>query len=123
MGGDTVKEQCFTVMTLDRELSVRLLLTEQGVVMAITGGDLPHLGAVTIVPPEGEPYTEQFPGHRDGTVCGRWGTVLAERGLRPAVISCGIHYDGLTSDGLRLVLAGTDSLLAKSLDWLECNFL
>ena len=102
----------------DREICVRALLLEGGLHISIFGGDLPHIGAVSIVLPEGGCRTTQFPGHRDGAVSERWARTLSAAGHRPAVVEAGIHYDGLTRQGIADVLALTDNLLTQVLDLL-----
>ena len=83
--------------------------------VSVYGGDLPHIGAVSVVGPDGAVATTQFPGHRDGAVSEAWAKALSERGFRPAVVEAGIHYDGITPEGIRRVLEAGDALLAALL--------
>ena len=82
------------------------------------GGPRPHIGAVTIAGAEGDITTTQFPTHRDGAVSARGAEALAAAGLRPAVVLAGIHYDGLSPQGIRQVLAASDRLLQEILQQL-----
>ena len=88
----------------------------EGIHVGIFGGTLPHIGAVSVVDPEGNITTQQFDRHRDGVVSERWARALAEAGCFPAVITAGIHYDGLSREQIAEVVALTDELLEELLD-------
>ena len=100
---------------LGRTIVASATLFPEGVHISIYGGDRPHIGAVTIIRPEGEEETTQFPTHRDGVVSRRWGERLKEEGFLPAVVEAGIHYDGLTKAGVESVIRATDQLLERLL--------
>ena len=104
---------------LGKEITAEVLCLPQGVRVSVFGGDLPHIGAVSIAAPEGTCSTVEFPGHRDGTVSRRWADALAKAGFCPAVVEAGIHYDGLSREGIAEVLALTDNMLSDILDALS----
>lgn len=104
---------------LGAALTVQVLQLEQGVHVSVFGGQLPHIGAVSIVSPEGACSTVQFPGHKDGAVSRRWAEALAAAGYRPAVVEAGIHYDGLSREGIETVLSQTDAMLEETLEALS----
>lgn len=84
--------------------------------ISVFGGQRAHIGAVSIVDPEGACRTVQFPGHKDGAISEQWANALAENGYRPAVVEAGIHYDNLSREGIVAVLALTDGMLADVLE-------
>ena len=84
-----------------------------GIHVSVYGGALPHIGAVSVASPDGAVSTTEFPGHRDAAVTEGWARALCEKGMLPAVVEAGIHYDGLTREGIREVLETTDRLLAQ----------
>ena len=57
---------------LGRKISADILCLEQGLHVSVYGGDLPHIGAISIVSPDGMCNTIQFPTHRDSAVSERW---------------------------------------------------
>ena len=108
-------ELCVTRTVLDAPLTARVQAVDGGVRAEVYGGTRPHIGAVSIAGPEGDITTTQFPTHRDGAVSARWAEALAAAGLRPAVVLAGIHYDGLSPEGISLVLADSEGLLQEVL--------
>lgn len=110
--------------TLTRELMGASLTAQavrlpSGLQVGIYGGTLPHIGAVSVAGPQGEAATQQFPGHRDGVVSGRWAEALSEAGYRPAVVTAGIHYDGLSREQIAKVVELTDDMLSELLHMLR----
>lgn len=99
------------VECLGRTIVASATLFPKGVHISIYGGDKPHIGAVTNIGPDGEEETTLFPTHRDDVVSRRWGKRLKDEGLLPAVVEAGIHYDGLTKEGVEAVIRATDRLL------------
>lgn len=110
-----IPEFCVTRTVLGAPLTARVHTLDGGVRAEVYGGTRPHIGAVSIAGPDGDIATTQFPTHRDGAVSARWAEALAAAGLRPAVVLAGIHYDGLSPDGIRQVLDATDRLLREVL--------
>lgn len=98
-----------------RDITALVLQTENGVSVTLWGGDRPHIGAVGVAGPDGEYTVTEFPGHREGVVCEKWTAALAAAGCLPAVVTAGIHYDGLDQAGIKAVLTLTDEMLAEAL--------
>lgn len=109
------QELCVTRTVLGAPLTARVQVIDGGVRAEVYGGTRPHIGAVSIAGPDGDIATTQFPTHRDGAVSARWAEALVGAGLRPAVVLAGIHYDGLSPDGIRQVLDASDWLLREVL--------
>ncbi len=104
-----------------RDVTALVLLTDEGITVTICGGDRPHTGAVGVADPDGKCTVTEFPGHKEGVVCERWTAALAAAGCLPAVVTAGIHYDGLDRAGIEAVLALTDDLLAEALRTIEAR--
>ncbi len=104
---------------LGRSIEVETMAFHEGVHISVYGGDLGHIGAVSIVEPGGQVETIQFPGHRDAVVSEAWARALAELGAAPIVVEAGIHFDGLQRDEIREVLDKTDELLERMRDALR----
>lgn len=98
------------------KITALALPLEEGLHVSICGGSRPHIGAVSIVSPEGERRTWQFPGHKDGVVSERWAEALSRAGFRPVVVEAGIHYDALRQEEIAAVVALTDKMLKEILE-------
>lgn len=66
------KELTCRTECLGRPLTAAGLLLGQDIQVTVTGGDEAHIGAVTVISPEGEVKTWFFPGHRDDTISESW---------------------------------------------------
>jgi hypothetical protein len=103
----------------DCEIIVQILCPDQGIHVSIFGGELSHIGAVSIVDPDGNLSTTQFAGHKDAAVSEAWAKAMAQAGFRPLVVEAGIHYDHLSPEGIQQVLTVNQELLAEALAWLK----
>lgn len=102
----------------NKEITVHVLQSEKGVSITLFGGDLEHIGAVGVVDPDGYCTVTEFLTQREGVVCEKWTSTLSAAGIRPVVISAGIHYDGLDKEGIQAVLTLTDNLLEETIQQL-----
>lgn len=103
------------------EITAQVLRFDEGIHVSIYGGARPHIGAVTIGDQTGAIHTTQFPGHKDAAVSEQWCGALLRCGFFPVVVEAGIHYDGLSKDGIQAVLACTAELQAECLRLLGCG--
>ena len=53
------------IIILNKLVKILLTKTECGINVLIAGGDFAHIGAVSIVDPQGEIFTKIFEGHKD----------------------------------------------------------
>lgn len=102
-----------------KDVTAQVLVLPPGIHVSLFGGDLPHIGAVSIAGTEGLIHTEQFPGHREGVVSSQWAAKLSEAGYAPAVAEAGIHYDRLDHEGIERVLKLAEDMLKQVLDELD----
>jgi tagatose-1,6-bisphosphate aldolase non-catalytic subunit AgaZ/GatZ len=118
---DNPKEKFFSISRIlyDKEITAYILHPDQGLHVSVFGGELSHIGAVSIVSPDGICNTIQFPGHREGSVSEAWAKALAEAGCQPVVVEAGIHYDHLSRDGIEAVVALSNEMLAEVLNRLS----
>jgi hypothetical protein len=77
----------------------------------ISGGDAPHLGAVTVCADKKEPVTEAFASHKDHVV-----TELAARILRREydgnfAVCCGIHLDQIEKQEIEDILEMSEQMV------------
>ena len=92
-------------------MTATLIDTGDGISVTLYGGDRGHIGAISIKTPGEEAVTRELPGHREGIVAEKWAERLSEHFGCTVVVSCGIHYDGITKEGILEVLQGSDELL------------
>lgn len=102
-----------------REIRAQVLVLDRGVHISLFGGELPHIGAVSVADPGGRVTTIQFPGHKEALVSEMWAGELVRRKLLPAVVEAGIHYDRLTREQIALVVETSSALLADVLAELD----
>ena len=79
----------------------------------LTGGCLPHTGAVSIFEDGREVGFIQLEGHKDGLVSSKWAGKISEEFHCIVTVVCGIHYDNATDKMLHGIVAHTDKLLEK----------
>lgn len=104
----------------DEEITALVTQLENGINASVFGGQLPHVGAVSIASP-GECQTTEFPGHRDSAVSRRWAESLCEKFSCPVVVSVGIHYDNLSREGIEAVLQLSEEMLNSVIKTLSDN--
>lgn len=114
-----VREYTLTRTCLYREITARVLFYPEGIHVSLFGGDLPHIGAVSVTDTKGKRTDLVFPGHREDTLTICWSEALREAGLLPAVVEAGVHYDGISREGIREVLACCDEMLTEVLKLAE----
>ena len=93
------------IIILNKPVKIIFTKTDCGIEVLITGGDLAHIGAVSIADPQGEIYTKTFAGHKDNFVSEEWAEKLYEKFQVPVVVSAGIHYDNIDSTGIETVVS------------------
>lgn len=108
--GNLIKSFSFSESFLDAAITVQVLHFSKGVSVSLFGGHAPHIGAVAVLSPEGETFLTQFSGHKEGEICQSWALMLKQKGITPAVVQAGIHYDQLTPEGIKQVMKITDRL-------------
>ena len=101
---------------MQEELTAEVFVLPAGVEVSLYGGSLPHIGAVSIVDPQGELTTTQFPTHKDGVVSAKWARVIADTAGVPVTVVAGIHYDNLTREEIAAVVELTDEMLKEALE-------
>jgi len=72
--------------------------------IAITGGDIPHLGAVTIGSQYFCPETVVFEHHKENVVTEMFGNMLRREYTGNFAICCGIHIDNITKQEIEDVI-------------------
>lgn len=83
---------------LGRPLTCTITRLDDGIHVLFTGGDLSHIGAVSVCDPGSAAQTLTMPGHKEQYISAPWAKAIADAsGLRCCVV-CGIHYDGASPE-------------------------
>ena len=95
-------------------VSLRLTAVQAGHdwVVAIYGGDRPHVGAVALAAPVAQSLS--LPDHREGELAETTAATLASALGAAVSVSCGVHLDGATREEIALVKEMV-ALLARDL--------
>jgi hypothetical protein len=71
----------------------------------ITGGDRPHLGAVTVGSKQVEEHTFCFPHHKEDHVTKLVYSLITESFDKNVLVCCGIHVDNILKTEIDTVIA------------------
>ncbi|QTA93063.1 hypothetical protein [Desulfonema magnum] len=118
----------FTVKTnkgaYDIEAYVRFI--GQDVLVAISGGEKPHIGAVSVAQPRPSLRDPEVTsatasvicllGHKEDALAKSISEVLAAKLNTQVVVTAGIHWDNLTKEGIQTVVQNSRSLLDMILE-------
>jgi hypothetical protein len=103
----------FTTL-MEQELRADVTVLPAGIQVLITGGSLPHIGAVSLADGQGNCTTQQLPGHKDSVVSEAWAKAIGALGLGSVAVSAGIHYDDLSREQIQSVVDATEELLRQA---------
>ena len=114
-----MRQFTITRSLMGADITAQVLVLDEGCHVSLFGGNLPHIGAVSIVNPEGHVTTAQFPCHKEAVLSHKWAKALSEAGYRPCVVEAGIHYHNLTELEIDMILSLTAEMLTALLDILS----
>ena len=105
--------------TYDLEASVRLI--GQDMLVAIWGGEKPHIGAVAVAQPRPSLKDPEvmsatasvicLPGHKEDELAKAVSEILAAALNTPVVVTAGIHWDNISKDGIQKVIENSKILV------------
>ena len=103
----------------DLEAGVRLI--GQDLLVAIWGGEKPHIGAVSVAQPRPSLKDPEItsttasviclPGHKEDELAKAVSEILAAALNTPVVVTAGIHWDNITKDGIQKVIENSKILV------------
>lgn len=87
-------------------LEINLVAIHMGkdICIVLTGGDTPHLGAVTVGSPILSVETFTFENHKEDIITRMLGEILSKEYKGNFVLCCGIHLDNITKQEISDVL-------------------
>lgn len=85
-------------------ISLKAIKMGEDLCVILTGGDKPHLGAVTVGSSLTDLKTSTFEGHKENLLTEILGNILRKDYSGNFVICCGIHLDYISKDEIDDVL-------------------
>lgn len=107
-----MKKVTYRQTVLNYPITAEISALNQGVHILLVGGMKTHIGAVSICS-DGGLHTMEEEGHRESAVSARWAQVLFETWGCPVTVACGIHYDHISREKIRLILDETEVMLEQ----------
>lgn len=86
------------------KISLKVIKMGQDLCVILTGGDKPHLGALTTGSSLVNLNTFTFPGHKENFVTEIIGDILKKEFSGNFVVCCGIHLDDISKEEIQKVL-------------------
>lgn len=97
------------------DIRAEVTLLKEDIHVLITGGSLPHVGAVSVYCDGSEEGWIQLPGHKEKIVADHWSRVLSEECCCRVTTVCGIHYDDLSKKDIAQIISAMEELLLEIL--------
>jgi hypothetical protein len=113
----------------DLEASVRFV--GQDVLVAIWGGEKPHIGAVSVAQPRPSLKDPEvisatasvicLPGHKEDELVKATSEILAAALNTSVVVTAGIHWDNINEEGIDKIIANSKILVDRILETIVSN--
>jgi len=113
----------------DLEASVRFV--GEDVLVAIWGGEKPHIGAVSVAQPRPSLKDAKItsatasviclPGHKEDELVKATSEILAAALNTSVVVTAGIHWDNINEEGIQKVIANSKILVDRILEKIASN--
>ena len=124
----------FTVKTEENSynLSASVRLIGEDVLVAIWGGEKPHIGAVAVAQPRPSLKDPEVTsatasviclmGHKEDELAKASAEILAAALNTPVVVTAGIHWDNLDPEGIRRIIQNSEILVEMILEKCAVEF-
>jgi len=121
-------DQTFTVRTHEGEydIAANIRLIGPDVLVAIWGGEKPHIGAVAMAQPRPslmDPDVTSatasvftYVGHKEDDLAKATAEILAATLNTNVVVTAGIHWDNLPKEGIQRIIHNSETLVAIILE-------
>jgi hypothetical protein len=113
----------FTIKTKDEAYRLEASVQEIGrdLLIAIWGGDRPHIGAVAVAQPRPSLKDQSvlsatasvfcYPGHKDDIIAKEAAEKVSSALNRHVTVTVGIHWDDIDETGITAVIANSQQLM------------
>jgi hypothetical protein len=113
-------------------LSASVRLIGEDVLVAIWGGEKPHIGAVAVAQPRPSLKDPEVTsatasviclmGHKEDELAKASAEILAAALKTPVVVTAGIHWDNLDPEGIRRIIQNSEILVEMILEKCAVEF-
>ena len=97
--------------SLGREIRAELIFCGKDASIIVTGGELHHVGSVSVAKNGHILGKWVGEGHRDDAVSDKFAILVSKLTGNTVSVTCGIHYDGISYAEIQEVLRASESLL------------
>jgi hypothetical protein len=114
------------------DLAANVRLIGQDLLVAICGGEKPHIGAVAVAQPRPslkDPEVNSatasvicYVGHKEDDLAKASSEILAAALNTRVVVTAGIHWDGLDDNGIQIILKNSRLLVEMILEQCAAKF-
>jgi hypothetical protein len=113
----------FTIKTRDKAYRIEASVQEIGrdLLIAIWGGDRPHIGAVAVAQPRPSLKDRQvlsatasvfcYPGHKEDVIAKEAAEKVSSALNRYVTVTAGIHWDNIDEHGITAVIANSQQVV------------
>jgi hypothetical protein len=102
-----------------KEINAKIERVEHGIAVLLTGGDLPHVGAVSMADQQIGVCTIALPGHKDQYIGEIWAKQLYAKTQVPVSVTAGIHYDHITRAEIEEIQILAQEMLDEMMEELQ----
>lgn len=96
------------------DILAEVTLLKEDIHILLTGGSLPHTGAVSMYCDGREDGAIQPEGHKEKTVSDSWSRRLSEEFHCRVTTVCGIHYENLTKEEILQIVSVTEEMQTEA---------
>lgn len=107
----TMVELSETIGRLTVSFHAQLIGSDWNVI--ISGGHLPHIGAVSLARPDTKCSTLCLPGHMEGELAEQIASTLANCANATVCVICGIHLEAITQEEILSVNLIADKFISE----------
>ncbi len=97
----------------NRPIYLKVTILDEGINVLIAGGEHTHIGAVSMISPQGELQSIQYPRHKDGVLADMAAQKLYEAMQCQITVSAGVHYDNITKEEIAEIVQCVEKMLAQ----------
>ena len=102
-----------------RTITAQANLLDSGIHVLLAGGDISHVGTVSMADGGKLLYSCAFPTRREQVVSDEWAVRISVERRCAVTVACGIHYENAARQQIQAILDVTDALLQEILKKLE----
>lgn len=108
-----MKQCCIKRELYGHEIEAVITKMPRDIHILLAGGELPHIGAISIFQNGQQEAHTELAGHKEGGISSKWAKELSARFLCRVTVVCGIHYDNAAREMIEEIVRRTDEMLLQ----------